>query len=287
MTTRPRFVLAILLSALVAPAPARAQKKQLVVALNQDPDILDPTLSQTYVGRIIFANMCEKLYEIDENLTSPAARRRAAAVSDGGRTVSIKLRSGIKFNDGTPMNAEAMKYSLDRHREIKGSNRRSELDAGHRRRGGRSADGPAAPEGAVRARWWPRWPTARACRCRPTQAEKLGDKFGTAPVCVGPWQFVERVPQDRIVLERAPHYYDPKSVNFDRLVFRIIPDDNVRGRQLSHIPPWSPRLNLKRQSVSVPAWPRRLRSTSPRGPTPAPAPPATPPPPSPPPPPAP
>ena len=40
-------------------APADAQKKTLVVALNQDPDVLDPTLSRTYVGRIIYAQMCE------------------------------------------------------------------------------------------------------------------------------------------------------------------------------------------------------------------------------------
>ena len=58
---------------------AHAQKKTLVVALNQDPDILDPTLSRTYVGRIVFSQMCEKLYEIDESLRiSPAARRRAS-----------------------------------------------------------------------------------------------------------------------------------------------------------------------------------------------------------------
>jgi peptide/nickel transport system substrate-binding protein len=62
----------------------------------------------------------------------------------------------------------------------------------------------------------------------PAQAGKLGEKFGTAPVCVGPWTMVERVPQDRIVLERSSHYFDPASARFDRLVFRIIPDDNVR-----------------------------------------------------------
>src|SRR4030095_706680 len=62
----------------------------------------------------------------------------------------------------------------------------------------------------------------------PAADKKLGEKFGTAPVCVGPWQFVERVAQDRIVVERSPHYFDPSAAKFDRIVVRLIPDDNVR-----------------------------------------------------------
>src|SRR5947208_9607125 len=108
--------------------PAHAQKKTLVVALNQDPDLLDPTLARTYVGRIVFSHICEKLYEIDEGLRiSPQLAAALPVIADGGRTVSIKLRSGVKFNDGPPMDAEAVKFSLDRHRTLKGSNRASEL----------------------------------------------------------------------------------------------------------------------------------------------------------------
>src|SRR5215510_5873658 len=122
-------VAALGLGLLLAVEPALAQKKQVVVALNQDPDILDPTLARTYVGRIIFEHMCEKLYEIDENLKIfPQLAAEMPAVTDGGKTVTIKLRKNVKFNDGTPMTAEAVKFSLDRHREMKGSNRRSELD---------------------------------------------------------------------------------------------------------------------------------------------------------------
>src|SRR6266850_7492682 len=213
---------------LVSVAPAAAQKKTLVVALNQDPDLLDPTLSRTYVGRIIFAHMCEKLYEIDETLRiSPQLAAALPTISDAGKTVTIKLRSGVKFNDGTAMNAEAVKFSLDRHREMKGSNRRSELDhvtvvevvdpTTIRLR----LKNPLSPLVAIL--------TDRAgMPVSPAAAQKLGEKFGTAPVCVGPWQFVERIPQDRIVLERSPHYFDPSQAKFDRIVFRIIPDDNVR-----------------------------------------------------------
>src|SRR5437870_1507863 len=110
--------------------PAQAQKKTLVVALNQDPDILDPSPSRTYVGRIIFAQMCEKLYEIDENLRIfPQLAADMPTIGDGGKTVTIKLRPGVKFNDGTAMTAESVRYSLDRHLNMKGSNRRSELES--------------------------------------------------------------------------------------------------------------------------------------------------------------
>src|SRR6266849_8087732 len=121
-------LLALPLAVMLAAAPASAQKKTLVVALNQDPDILDPSPSRTYVGRIIFAQMCEKLYEIDENLRIfPQLAADMPTIGDGGKTVTIKLRPGVKFNDGTRMDAESVKFSLDRHRTLKGSNRASEL----------------------------------------------------------------------------------------------------------------------------------------------------------------
>ena len=126
-----RATLCLVLSALLLalwPGAVHAQKRTLVVALNQDPDVLDPTLARTYVGRIVFAHICEKLYEIDENLRIyPQLAADMPAVSDAGRTVTIRLRRGVKFNDGTPMDAEAVRFSLDRHRTLKGSNRRSEL----------------------------------------------------------------------------------------------------------------------------------------------------------------
>jgi peptide/nickel transport system substrate-binding protein len=220
--------LLLFLPSLGAAGAAEAQKPTLVVALNQDPDILDPTLSRTYVGRIVFSQICEKLYEIDETLKiHPQLAAELPQITDGGRTVTIKLRSGVKFNDGTDLDAAAMKFSLDRHRELKGSNRRSELapveavEIVDRLTVRLRLKAPASPLLAQL--------TDRAgMPVSPAAVKKLGDKFGTAPVCVGPWQFVERVPQDRIVVERSPHYFDRAQARFDRIVFRIIPDDNVR-----------------------------------------------------------
>jgi peptide/nickel transport system substrate-binding protein len=219
---------AVLVALTLGVPPAEAQKKTLVVALNQDPDILDPTLSRTYVGRIIYAHMCEKLYEIDERLRIvPQLAADLPAFADGGKTVTIKLRPGVKFNDGAPMNAEAVRFSLDRHLHMKGSNRRSEIDLIT----AIEVVDPLTLRLRLKASFAP-LVAALADRAgmpvSPAQANKLGEKFGTAPVCVGPWSFVERVSQDRIVLEKSPHYFDPSQARFDRLVFRIIADDNVR-----------------------------------------------------------
>ncbi len=224
-------VVAALFAALVLSGiaeAAQAQKKTLVVALNQDPDILDPSLSRTYVGRIVYEHICEKLYEIDENLKIyPQLAAEMPTFADGGKTVTIKLRRTVKFNDGTPMTAEAVRFSLDRHLNMKGSARRSELELV-------SAIEVVDPQ-MIRLRLKaPFSPIVATLADRagmpvsPAQAKKLDDKFGTAPVCVGPWTMVERVPQDRIVLEKSKYYFEPSQAKFDKIIFRIIPDDNVR-----------------------------------------------------------
>src|SRR5690606_31401238 len=59
-------------------------------------------------------------------------------------------------------------------------------------------------------------------------AEAAGEAFGNAPVCAGPFRFVERVAQDRIVLERFEDYYAADQVAIDRVVFLPIPDTSVR-----------------------------------------------------------
>ena len=218
----------VAVAAALAPAAVEAQKKQVVVALNQDPDLLDPTLARTYVGRIIFAHICEKLYEIDDKLQiHPQLAADMPQYSDGGRTMTIKLRPGVKFNDGSAMTAESVRFSLDRHQNLKGSNRRSELASIEKV----EVVDPATIRLRLKA------PAAQLLSqltdragmpVSPAAVQKLGDNFGTAPVCVGPWQFVERVAQDRIVVEKSPHYFDPAAAKFDRIVFKIIPDDNVR-----------------------------------------------------------
>ncbi|HVD14359.1 MAG TPA: ABC transporter substrate-binding protein, partial [Actinomycetota bacterium] len=179
---------------------------ELTVALADDPDMLDPTQARTLVGRMVFMSMCEKLYDIDEKLNVvPQLAASMPTLSSDGKSVEIKLRDGIKFNDDTPLDAAAVKKSLDRHRTLDGSQRKSEL------RDVTSVDvvDPATVKISLSQPFAP-LPAVLADRSgmimSPKQLDKLGNDFGKEPVCVGPFRFVERVAQDRIVLEKSQSY---------------------------------------------------------------------------------
>jgi peptide/nickel transport system substrate-binding protein len=66
----------------------------------------------------------------------------------------------------------------------------------------------------------------------PTQLTKLGKDFGTEPVCVGPFKFVERVTGDHITLARATDYYDASKVYLDKVIYKPIADETVRSANL-------------------------------------------------------
>src|SRR3954452_2416592 len=99
----------------------------LRIGLAEDPDILDPTLGRTYVGRIVFAAFCDKLFDIDEKLNIVPQLALSHETSADGKEVTIKLRPGVKFHDGEPFNAEAAKFSLERHLTFPTSFRKPEL----------------------------------------------------------------------------------------------------------------------------------------------------------------
>src|SRR6202011_1544937 len=101
----------------------------LRIGLAEDADILDPTLGRTYVGRIVFAAFCDKLFDIDEKLNIVPQLALSHETSADGKEVTIKLRPGVKFHDGEPLDAEAAKFSLERHLTLPTSFRKPELAA--------------------------------------------------------------------------------------------------------------------------------------------------------------
>jgi peptide/nickel transport system substrate-binding protein len=220
-----RLALALLCIAPLA-VQAVAQERVLHVGLRQDPDLLDPTLGSSYVGRIVFAALCDKLFDIDAKLNIVPVLASSYEWSDPTR-LRIRLRDGVQFQDGEKLDAEAVKYKLMRDLNAKGSMRRGEVNSID------SIDvidpltvqlNLKAPAAQLLAQL-----TDRAgIMISPKATEAAGDKFGLHPVCAGPFSFDSRVAQDRIVLKRFAGYWNPGAIHFDEVIY--LPNTNPSVR---------------------------------------------------------
>src|SRR5690348_13966759 len=106
---------------------ADASAQTLRIGLAEDPDVLDPTLARTFVGRIVFSALCDKLFDIDEKLNIVPQLATGFEWAGDHKAVLIKIRDGVTFHDGEKLDAAAVKFSLERHKNMQGSNRRGEL----------------------------------------------------------------------------------------------------------------------------------------------------------------
>ena len=224
MTRAHAAALALALAAFAC-LPAAAQT--LRIGLAEDPDVLDPTLARTFVGRIVFSSLCDKLFDLDEKLNIVPQLATSYQWSPDYKALTIKVRPGVTFHDGEKLDAEAVKFNLERHKNMAGSNRRGELspvssiDVVDPMTVRLNLSAPFAPLLAIL--------TDRAgMMVSPKAAKAEGEKFGANPVCSGPFKFVERVAQDRIVFERYANYWNKGAIHFDKVVFQPIIDSTVR-----------------------------------------------------------
>jgi peptide/nickel transport system substrate-binding protein len=207
-------------------AGAQAQTT-LRIGLAEDPDILDPTLARTYVGRIVFAAFCDKLFDFDEKLNIVPQLALSHETSADGKEVTIKLRPGVKFHDGELFDAEAAKFSLERHLTLPTSFRKPELAALDRI----EVVDPLTIKLVLKTPYSPliaQLTDRSGMMVSPKAAKEQGDKFGQHPVCAGPYKFVERVQQDRIVFEKFADYWNKDNVHIDRIVYLPLVDATVR-----------------------------------------------------------
>jgi peptide/nickel transport system substrate-binding protein len=225
--SKPSSRTQVLSVALLLLAATLAGAQTLRIGLAEDPDILDPTLARTFVGRIVFAALCDKLFDIDETLAIVPQLATGYEWSADHKALTIKLRNGVTFHDGEKLDAAAVKFNLDRHKNLPGSNRRGELapvtsidvvDESTVRLSLAAPFSPLLAQLADRA----------GMMVSPKAAQASGEKFGSQPVCSGPFRFVERVAQDRIALERYPNYWNKAEIHFDRIVYLPIVDATVR-----------------------------------------------------------
>lgn len=216
----------LLLVAAVLLMPALGRADDLKIALSEDPDLLDPTLGSSYVGRIVYAAMCDKLFDLDTKLNVVPQLATGYSYEDPTHLV-IKLRAGVLFHDGEKLDAEAAKYSLMRHLTLKGSMRVGEINAIQTievidpltiRLVLKQPSSPLIAQLTDRS----------GIMLSPKAAEAAGAGFGQHPVCAGNYAFDSRVAQDRIVLRKFPAAWDAAEAHFDTITYLPLVNNAVR-----------------------------------------------------------
>ncbi|MGN6535753.1 MAG: ABC transporter substrate-binding protein [Mesorhizobium sp.] len=219
-----KFLPALMAGALLA-LPATAA--ELKIGLQDDADVLDPAQSQTFVGRIVYTALCDKLVDLSPDLKIVPQLATEWAWSDDGKVLTMKLREGVKFHDGTPFNADAVVYDVTRSMTLPESKRKSELKSVEK----------VEASGEYEVKFTLKSPDVTllatlsdraGMMISPTAAKAEGTNFGNKPVCSGPFKFVERVQQDRIVLEKFQDYWNKDNIFIDKVTYLPIPDTTVR-----------------------------------------------------------
>jgi len=220
-----RFGLAASAIALTAAAMG-VQAQHLRIGLQDDADVLDPHRARTYVGRIVFTSLCDKLVDIDANLNFVPQLATAWHWSNEGKTLTFTLREDATFHDGSRFDAEAARANLERAMTLPESLRKGELA---------SVAGVQAPNATTLvlnlkqpdATLIAQLSDRAGMMLAPSTFDDMA-KVGRAPVCSGPYKFVDRVQNDRIVLERYAQHYRAADYHFERVTFLPMTDSTVR-----------------------------------------------------------
>jgi peptide/nickel transport system substrate-binding protein len=220
---------ALLLSGLLAlaslPAAAQPAQNTLRIGIFEDFDVPDPALSRTFSGLQILSAMCDKLLDVTPDLRYVGAAAESFAWTPDGRGLVLNLRPGMRFQDGAPFDAEAVAFGINRHLTLQGSFRRGELPMVT----GVTVLGPLTARIDLNEPSIPLLSllVTRAGMMVSPQSAERGN-----PVCSGPYRLRERVALDRVVLERWPEHWNAAAHHIERIVYRPIPDGNIRLQNL-------------------------------------------------------
>ncbi len=205
----------------------------LRAGLDRDPPTMDPHLSGSAVDRQVYQNLYDKLVDTDQNLAIVPMLATSWTISPDGRTVTLTLRQGVRFHDGTPFGADAVRANFERmlFDPKFPSVRRSELRPVQKV----VAVNPSTVQIQLERPYSPLLYvlTDRAgMMVSPAAAQREGTNYALHPVGTGPFRFVERVPQDHITLERNADYWQKGLPYLDRIVYRTFTDDSIRVANL-------------------------------------------------------
>jgi peptide/nickel transport system substrate-binding protein len=209
----------------VAVHPARAQEKPLTVLLPSEFADLDTAEILSGDQTMVMYHIYCRLYTFNESMEPVPDLVVQESVSPDQKTWTLRLRKGVTFHDGTPVNAQAVKYTIERMRR-KGGSQRVLFQA-------ISEIKTEGDDTVVLVTQKP-FPSLRNSLAHPNAGlipdkadARLGDRFGVQPVGCGPYVFKEWFRGARIVTTRNPSYYGPRPP-FEQIRFDFVPEVTTR-----------------------------------------------------------
>lgn len=183
----------------------------------------------------VLAHIAETLFRLMPDGKIVPHLAESHTLSTDGRTMTIRLRRGIRFTDGTPFDANAVKWNLDFFRDP--ANRISyiflvsevtSVDVIDTNTVRITSGRPFVPLLAHLTHDFIGMHSPAAVQRAGGMRPPTGEPYGRTPVGTGPYTLKEWVRGDRLVLERNPNYWGPNKPMLDQIVWRVIPDDGAR-----------------------------------------------------------
>lgn len=209
---------------------------ELTYALATSPDSLDPHRSGLAVAVRAFRTIFDSLVVQGSDNSIQPWLATEWTVSEDAKSYTFKLREDVTFHDGTPFNAEAVKYSFDRIIDPKTQAKNAvallkPYESSEVINEFTIKINLATPSSAFLSNL----SQAMLGIVSPTAAEKYGDQFVKNPVGTGPYKFVSWTENADIVVEKNEEYHwGPSNVEnkevpyLDKITFKIIPEEATR-----------------------------------------------------------
>lgn len=209
---------------------------ELIVVLNNaGVGSLDPARSRHTKAGVYQRHLLDQLVRVDP-VTGEIVPNLAEAwtVSDDGTTYTFTLRDDVTFHDGTPFNAEAVKFNFDRINELQAADAWNAI--GGSRYGGTTAVDEFTAELQLTEPIGAFLSSMTVGISSPAAIEEYGDAYGTvALVGTGPFTLVEWVEEDHITMDRNPDYAWAPPIyqnegppRYERLVIRGLEEPGAR-----------------------------------------------------------